>query len=94
MRDARVPLIRAANTGVTCVIAPSGRIASFLSDGAGRTSGPGVLWVDVPVPDDAAPLTFYARFGDMYGIACAAATVLWLAVSLRRVRRERKMNGI
>ncbi len=90
----RVPLIRAANTGVTCVIEPSGRVAAFLSDGAGRTDGQGVLWADVPVPADGAPLTFYARFGDMYGIACAAATVLWLAVSLRRVRRERKMNGI
>ena len=90
----RVPLIRAANTGVTCVIAPSGRIAAFLSDGAGRTDAQGVLWADVPVPADGAPLTFYARFGDMYGIACAAATVLWLAVSLRRVRRERRTNGM
>jgi apolipoprotein N-acyltransferase len=77
----RVPLVRAANTGVSCVIEPSGRVAAFLSDGAGRTDASGVLWADVAVPPDGAPLTFYARFGDMYGIACAAATVLWLAAA-------------
>lgn len=84
----RVPLVRCANTGVSCVIAPSGRVAAQLSDGAGRTWAPGVLWADVPVPDDAAPLTFHARFGDMYGIACAAATVLWLARTLWKRRKQ------
>ena len=90
----RVPLVRTANTGVTCVIDPSGRLAAGLSDGAGATWAQGVLWADVPVPPDGAPLTFYARFGDMYGIACAAATVLWLAASFRRARRERIAGGI
>ena len=86
----RVPLVRACNTGVTCVIAPSGRVAAFLSDGAGRTDGPGVLWADVPVPADAAPLTFYARYGDIYGIACAVATVLWLATAVGKRRKQAK----
>ena len=84
----RVPMVRAANTGVTCAIDSSGRVTAFLSDGAGRTDGPGVLWVDVPVPDDAAPLTFYARFGDMYGIACAVATALWLATAAWKRRKR------
>ncbi len=86
----RVPLVRACNTGVTCLVEPSGRVAAFLSDGAGRTDGPGVLWVDVPVPADAAPLTFSARYGDIYGIACAGATVLWLAAALRNRRKAPK----
>ena len=89
----RVPLVRAANTGVSCVIAPSGRVAAHLSDGAGRTSAAGVLWADVPVPADGAPLTFYARFGDMYGIACAVATVLWLAAAGWQRRNSRKSFG-
>lgn len=84
----RVPLVRCANTGVSCVVAPSGRVAEQLSDGAGRTWTPGVLWADVPAPADGAPLTFYARFGDMYGIACAAATGLWLARTLWKRRQE------
>lgn len=83
----RVPLVRTANTGVSCVVGPSGRVASELSAGAGRTWMPGVLWADVAVPPDGAPLTFYARFGDMYGIACAAATVLWLAAAIWKRRK-------
>lgn len=77
----RVPLVRAANTGVSCVIEPSGRVASFLSDGGGRTDAPGVLWADVAVPPEGATLTFHTRLGDMYGIACAAAMLLWLATA-------------
>jgi len=84
----RVPLIRAANTGVTCVINPSGRLASFLSDGNGRTDAPGVLWADVAVPPDGMSLTFYSRFGDMVGIACALATLMWLARVLWNRRKR------
>ena len=90
----RVPLIRAANTGVSCVIEPSGRVASFLSDGNGRTAAAGVLWAEVGVPEDGMSLTFYSRFGDMYGIACAVATILWLAAAVRHSRRARNPSGI
>jgi apolipoprotein N-acyltransferase len=58
-----------------------GAVAAHLSDGAGRTDGSGVLWADVAVPPDGMSLTFYTRFGDMYGIACAVATALWLATA-------------
>lgn len=84
----RVPLVRAANTGVSCVIEPTGRVASMLADGQGKTWEPGVLWADVAVPPEAAPLTFYVRFGDMYGMACAAATVLWLARTMWKRRKQ------
>lgn len=87
----RVPLVRAANTGISCVVAPSGRVGPRLDDGAGRTWKPGVLWADVAVPPDGMPLTFYSRYGDMYGIACAAATALWLA---RTGWNRRKRPGI
>ena len=85
----RVPLVRAANTGVTCVIDPSGRVASSLSDGKGRTDLAGVLWADVAVPPDGMSLTFYTRFGDMYGIACAVATVLWLATAMWKRKKQK-----
>ena len=88
----RVPLIRAANTGVTCVIDPSGKVVSFLSDGEGRTDLPGVLWADVAVPPDGMSLTFYSRFGDMVGIACAVATVLWLARVLWKRRKRHDLT--
>ncbi len=88
----RVPLIRAANTGVTCMIDPSGKVVSFLSDGEGRTDAPGVLWADVAVPPDGMSLTFYSRFGDMVGIACAVATLLWLVRALWKRRQRRNFS--
>jgi len=33
-------------------------------------------------------LTFYSRYGDMYGIACAAAAALWLAQGLWNRRKR------
>ncbi|NLG34802.1 MAG: apolipoprotein N-acyltransferase [Lentisphaerae bacterium] len=83
----RVPLVRAANTGITCAIAPSGRLLARLEDGEGRTWTPGVLPADVSVPPDRMSLTFYSRYGDMYGMACAGATVLWLFAAWHRRRR-------
>ncbi|MDD4340644.1 MAG: apolipoprotein N-acyltransferase [Kiritimatiellae bacterium] len=87
----RVPLVRTANTGISCVIAPSGRVVSRLADGEGWTWRPGVLTADVAVPPNEMALTFYCRYGDMYGLACAVATGLWLAAAFwnRRNRRKR-----
>lgn len=84
----RVPLVRAANTGLSCVVARSGRVVHRLADAEGRTWTPGVLRADVPVPPDGMSLTFYTRYGDMYGIACAAATLLWLVPATWRQRKR------
>ena len=85
----RVPLLRAANTGVTCAIDRTGRITALLRDDAtGRTSAPGVLRAAVLAPPDGMRLTFYTRFGDIGGVPCAAATALWLIAGWFRNRRK------
>jgi apolipoprotein N-acyltransferase len=72
-----LPLVRAANTGISAVVDPVGRIVRSLPMGA-----EGVL--DSPLPLPLEP-TLYARFGDgpaglvLFG---ALALVLW-----RRLRR-------
>ena len=80
-----LPVIRTGNSGVTGVIAPSGR-AVWLSDGAGRPlvdlSGTMVETVSLPVSPR---LTPYARWGDLplavlFGLT---AVLAWL----RPVRR-------
>ena len=86
----RVPLLRAANTGVTCAIDRTGRITALLRDDAtGRTSAPGVLRAAVLAPPDGMRLTFYTRFGDIGGVPCAAATALWLAAGWLQNRRRK-----
>jgi apolipoprotein N-acyltransferase len=70
-----VPLVRAANTGISAVIDPYGRVVDSL--GLGRS---GVL--DASLPRPLPDLTLYARFGDWSFFALAAA-VAALAAGLR-----------
>ncbi len=69
-----LPLVRAANTGISAVVDPLGRIVSSLPLGA-----EGVL--DAPLPRAIAP-TLYARFGD-------SVLILFMVVSLIMVARRR-----
>jgi apolipoprotein N-acyltransferase len=71
-------LVRAANTGITAVVDPRGRVT-----GETRLFDTAVLVREVPfVPET----TFYTRHGDLFAQACAAAALaLLLATARRRV---------
>ena len=73
-----LPLVRAANTGISAVIDPVGRIIASLPLGV-----QGVL--DAPLPRPVPP-TLYARFGD--GVVGLLVTVA-LAILIGRRRRDR-----
>jgi apolipoprotein N-acyltransferase len=65
----RVNLIRAANTGVSCFILPSGRIVSLLSDSRGSNIFVrGYNTADVFISPQGIP--FYSRWGDFFILAC------------------------
>ena len=83
----RRPLIRAANTGVTCVIDEFGRIRQLLADEAGDTFSPGVLSGVVDVATDP-PVAFYTRYGEAFSIICLVFSTMHAAISLF-VRRSR-----
>ena len=79
----RRPMVRAANTGVTCFVNEFGRITKFLHDEKGSTLVEDVLVGEVSVPLAAASpsgggqdrqLTFYARHGEWFAKCCAAVT--------------------
>jgi apolipoprotein N-acyltransferase len=73
--ELRRPMVRAANTGVTAVIEADGRVVARLPRLA-----PGVLPARVPMVAADAPLTFYARHGDLFSqalLALAAGIVVW-----------------
>lgn len=86
--ETRRPMIRAANTGVTCFINQFGRITQILRDERGSTFTEGVLAGEIKVPVEP-ELTFYVRHGELFAKACAAITLvsIVLVFGFRRWRR-------
>jgi apolipoprotein N-acyltransferase len=86
--ETRRPMIRAANTGVTCFINQFGRATQVLRDDRGSTFTEGVLAGEVKVPTEQ-QLTFYVRHGEVFAKACAAITLvsILLVFGARRWRR-------
>jgi apolipoprotein N-acyltransferase len=83
--ETRRPMVRAANTGVTCFVNEFGRVTQKLQDDTGSTFTEGVLTGEVKVPTEH-ELTFYTRYGELFAKICAAVTAITtLAVlALRR----------
>ncbi|MGI8437951.1 MAG: apolipoprotein N-acyltransferase [Chthoniobacterales bacterium] len=82
--ETRLPMVRAANTGVTCFVNEFGRVTQVLRDETGSQFTEGVLSGSVQVPTNYQP-TFYVRHGEVFGFGCVGLTglaLLWLAVRL------------
>ncbi|HEY2614308.1 MAG TPA: apolipoprotein N-acyltransferase, partial [Chthoniobacterales bacterium] len=87
--ETRRPMVRAANTGVTCFVNEFGRITQTLLDENGSQFTDGVLTGEVAVPRDGAP-TFYVRHGELFADGCLGISLLLLVfLSPRLVRRMR-----
>jgi apolipoprotein N-acyltransferase len=80
--ETRLPMIRAANTGVTCVIDPLGRETQRLAQESGNTFFEGVMIGRLRVPERPVP-TFYTRNGDLFTYACMGFVALGVFVRLR-----------
>ena len=83
----RRPMVRAANTGVTCFIDQFGRVTQILRDDTGSTFTEGVLTGVVDVPKDR-HLTFYAQHGELFVKVCAMVTAV--AIIFATIRRKRR----
>ena len=85
--ELRRPMLRSANTGVTCLITPTGRISSYVHDPVdGSTFTSGALISSVSVAAQAQP-TFYARHGDLFSKILAAISCSWICFHLVRAGR-------
>jgi apolipoprotein N-acyltransferase len=83
--ETRCPMVRSANTGVTCFVNEFGRVTQVLQDDTGSTFTQGVLTGEVNVPQDR-QLTFYTRHGELFAQLCAGITIVALVVMA--VRRK------
>ncbi|MBI4383145.1 MAG: apolipoprotein N-acyltransferase, partial [Nitrospinae bacterium] len=77
----RVPIARAANTGISGMIDPMGRIRQatplFVED----------LVLTEIVPSRRGP-TYYSRYGDVFGYACIAACLILPFMAPRGLRED------
>ena len=86
--ELRRPMVRSTNTGVTCFIDERGVELKRLDDpDTGSTLIEGVLpgTIQVPVHPE---MTFYARHGDVFSLACLAVCLLAAALNWRSRRAE------
>jgi apolipoprotein N-acyltransferase len=75
-----VPVVRAANTGLSCFINKFGRITDTISDKGEELFVTGFLMREViPGNED----TLYRKWGDIFVLACL---LIWLAITLREFR--------
>src|SRR6266496_126429 len=77
--ETRRPMLRAANTGVTCFVNQFGRVTQTLQDDTGSTFTEGVLTGEINVPTEH-DLTFYTRHGELFAKACAAITAVAILI--------------
>ena len=89
--ETRRPMVRAANTGVTCFVNGFGRVMQPLQDASGSTFAEGVLTGEIGVPTEH-ELTFYTQHGELFAKVCTCVTLIAIVVMifLRRRRAERE----
>jgi apolipoprotein N-acyltransferase len=90
--ETRRPMVRAANTGVTCFVNEFGRVTQILRDENGSTFTEGVLTGDVDI-SIARELTFYSQHGELFAKLCAWVTLIAIAVVAVQSVRRRKIVG-
>lgn len=87
----KIPMIRAANTGVTCAIDRFGVVREVFRDASGSTFLQGVLFSKIEVPTSP-QRTFFTSYGEIFSISCLVISLLALAVSLMQVRKSKKSS--
>ncbi len=74
----RRPLVRCANTGVSCSVSPTGNVDRWI-----HPFSQGIAVREILVPDTP-PLTFYSRHGDWWAYGCGVGSVLGCLFLRRR----------
>ncbi|MDD4957244.1 MAG: apolipoprotein N-acyltransferase [Candidatus Omnitrophica bacterium] len=85
----RKPVVRAANTGISCFIDVYGRVTSIFSRNGNYTDEEGVLTSDVYVYKGR---TYYTLYGDVFVLLCAILFIMSMVAEEMMSRRADK-NG-
>jgi apolipoprotein N-acyltransferase len=90
-----VPLVRCANNGLTCWVDSCGRLQQVFSDSTGSVYGPGVMRIQLPVPNSGSgwPATWYRLHGDVFGWICVAWTAVQAALIFKSLHRRKNSTA-
>jgi len=87
----RVPVLRAATTGVSAYISPNGEIVERIRDSTGDDLFvSGILVRDVPLHN---AKTFYTMYGDIFAFVCIGLVVVSLIFALFTRRWHHPESG-
>lgn len=90
--ETRRPMVRAANTGITCFVNEFGRVTNVLRDEMGSTFTEGVLTGEVNIPTQH-EVTFYVRHGELFAKLCTCITLLGIAAKILQMTWRRGKSG-
>ena len=85
--ETALPLLRVADTGITCVVDRLGRMQEILRSPDGNTFLEGILQTDLLVPAEPVS-TFYTRHGDLFAHSCLALTLASSLAAFLTARRR------
>lgn len=88
--ETRLPMVRAANTGVTCFINEYGNVTQMLVDESGSSFTQGTLTGQLGIVTNPEP-TFYVRHGEWFACACVVVSALTLVFLVVRSVVRRKL---
>jgi apolipoprotein N-acyltransferase len=77
----RRPMVRAANTGVTCFVNEFGRVTQILRDDQGSIFEEGTLIGEINIANEPT-FTFYTQHGELFARVCAAFAFAVLIIRL------------
>lgn len=86
------PLVRCANTGVTCLVDSYGRVTQSLRSASGDPFTEGLLSGVVNVPEDG-PVTFYVRHGEWFPAVAGVLTLGALALHFNRLQGAKRKQA-
>ena len=89
--ETRRPMVRAANTGVTCFVNRFGRVTQMLLDPRGSQFTEGVLSGTIQVPTRG-EMTFYVRHGELFSKICGGIALFSLLVRLLALAKRRRLS--
>ena len=83
----RIPAVRVGNSGISCLILPTGQVVDATENGWSRPPTEEVLRWQVPLSGAAFEMTPYTRYGDwLFGIPCAFIALVALGFALGSLR--------